>query len=248
MLAEIQRRKKSAVMVMFETPADGAYTIARNPAANVRSYRTAEMTDAQLMEVLAQLGRMPPGVSTQKGALGLQPEGQPLPFDLKGDRLGMTLEEFKTKHSRRVGVVSMPYCADSSPGQGNPMLWSEPWHVSAGLVNARIDLPSENNPPTIAGVRTELFLYHFVDARLYRMTVLFDTEAFHLIHNAMVQKYGPPAKESKERGELAWDNGASAIRLTRGSIRPKKASSLLVVHHQLQKSTEGRTPARSADL
>jgi hypothetical protein len=248
MLAEIQRRKKSAVMVMFETPTDGSYAISKRAEANVRSYRTAEMTDGQLMEVLAQLGRMPPGASTQKGALGLQPEGQPLPYDLKGDRLGMTLEEFKTKHSRRVGVVMMPYCADSSPGQANAMLWSEPWHVAAGLVNARIDLPSENNPPTIAGVRTELFLYHFVDGKLYRMTVLFDTEAFHLIHNAMVQKYGPPAKENKERMELVWDNGASAIKLTRGSIRPKKASSLLVVHHQLQKSAEGRAPARSADL
>jgi hypothetical protein len=248
MLAEIQRRKKSAVLVLFDTPADGSYAISTRTDANVRCSRTAEMTEGQLLEVLAELGKMTPGAANQKGALGLQPEGQPLPYELKGDRLGMTLEEFKAKHSRRVGVVPMPYCADSSPGQGNPALWSEPWHVAAGLVNARIDLPSENNPPTIAGVRTELLLYHFVDGKLYRMTALFDTELFHLIHDAAVQKYGPPTRENKERCELAWDNGVSSIKLTRGSIRPKKSSSLLVVHHELQKSSEGRQPARSADL
>jgi hypothetical protein len=248
MLAEIHRRKKSAVMVVFETPADGSYAINRKPEAMVRCYRTPDMTDAQLMQVLEQLGHMSQGMQNQKGGIGLQPEGAPLAYELKGDRLGMTLEDFKAKYARKVSGMTLPYCSDSSPGQPNSTLWSEPWHVAAGLVNARVELPSENNSPTIAGLKTDLFIYHFVDGRLFRMTVLFDTEAFHLIHNALVQKQGPPQRENKERMEIVWDNGVSTIKLTRGTMRPKKASTLLYIHNQLQKSAEGRAPKREADL
>jgi GNAT superfamily N-acetyltransferase len=53
------------------------------------------MNDSDLIEVLQELGHMSRGERTPKGALGLQPaEGAPTPFELKGDRLGMTLELF----------------------------------------------------------------------------------------------------------------------------------------------------------
>jgi len=248
MLAEISRRKKSAVMVIFETPASGSYEISKQPEANVRCYRTADMSDAQLMLVLEQLGHMSQGMRNLKGGIGLEAEGQPQPYELKGDRLGMTLEEFKAKYSRKVGGITLPYCSDSFPGQPNQALMAEPWYAAAGLINARIDLPSENNSPTIAGVRTDLFLYHFVDGRLYRMTALFDTEAFHLIHNALVQKQGPATRENKDKGELTWENGVSTIHLVRGAMYPKKPSRLVYFHNALQKSAEGRAPARASDL
>jgi hypothetical protein len=248
MLAEIQRRKKSAVMIVFETPADGSYALSRRPEANVRCYRTADMSEAQLMEVVAQVGRMSQGMRNQKGGIGLQPEGLPVAYELKGDRLGLTLAEFKTKYARKLGGITLPYCSDSCAGQANPTLWSEPWHVAAGLITGRVDLPSESNPPTIAGVRTELLLYHFVDEKLFRMTALFDTEAFHLIHNALLQKHGPPVRENRERMEMSWENGVSTIKLTRGTMRPKKASTLIFIHNQLQKSAEGRAPQRASDL
>jgi hypothetical protein len=249
MLVEVQRRKKSAVMIVFETPPPGeSYEISKRPEANVRCYRTGDMNEAQVMQVLEQLGHMSKGMQNQKGGIGLQPEGAPLPYELKGDRLGMTLEEFKAKYARNAGGVVMPFCADSCAGQAIAALNSEAWHVGAGLVNARVDLPSENSSPTIAGVKTEQFLYHFVDGRLYRMTVHFDTEAFHLIHAALVQKQGPAVKENKERGELWWENGVSTIHLIRGAMYPKKASRLIYFHNQLQKSAEGRAPKRETDL
>lgn len=248
MLAEIRRRQKSAVMVVFETPTTGSYELSKRPEANVRCYRTADMTDGQLMEVLEQVGHMSKGQRNQKGGIGLQGDGQPLPYELKGDRLGMSLEEFKTKYARRIGGMNMPYCSDATPGQANPAVWSEAWHAAARLVTGRIDLPSESNSPTVAGVKTELFLYHFVDEQLYRMTALFDTEAFHLIREALAQKQGPPAREIKEPLELTWENGASTIKLVRGTMRPKKHSSLIYVHNELAKSVEGRAPRRTADL
>jgi hypothetical protein len=248
MLAEIYRRKKSAVMVVFETPADSSYQISRQPEANARVYRTPEMSDAQVMEVLEQLGHMSQGMRNQKGGIGLQPEGAPPPFELKGDRLGMTLNEFKTKYARQAGGIQLPYCSDSCPGQANPTLWCEPWHAAAGLVNGRVDLPTENNPPTIANVKTENFFYHFVDGKLFRMSVLFDTEAFHLVHEALIKKHGPPQRKFEDRMEIIWENGVSTIKLIRGMMRPKKASSLLYIHNQLQKIAEGRTPQRATDL
>jgi hypothetical protein len=169
MLADIHRRQKSALMVVFETPTDDSYQISRKPEANARVYRTPEMSDAQVMEVLEQLGHMSQGMRNQEGGIGLQPGGARLPFELKGDRLGITLAEFKAKYARQLGGVQLPYCSDSCPGQANPTLWCEPWHAAAGLVNGRIDLPSENNPPTIANVKTETFFYHFVDGKHFRI-------------------------------------------------------------------------------
>jgi hypothetical protein len=248
MLAEIFRRKKSAVMVVFETPDSGSYELSRQPDANVRCYRTEDMSDVQLMQVLEHVGHMSQGKRNQKGGIGLQPDAEAIAFELKGDRLGMALDDFKAKYARRAGSITLPYTSESCPGQANASLWSEPWHVAAGLINARVELPSEGNSPTVAGVKTELMLYHFVDGRLFRITTLFDTEAFHLIREAIVAKHGAPTTEIKEPMELAWVNAVSTLRLVRGMMRPKKASMLVLVHHELQKAAEGRMPRRVDDL
>jgi hypothetical protein len=247
-VAEIARRKKSAVLLVFETPLDGSYDISAQPQANVRCFRTSDMNDAQLMQVLSELGKMTQGQPTVKGGVGLQSGPDELPFELKGDRLGITLRDFKTKYARALGGIRLPYCSDSSPGQPNATLWSEPWHAAAGIVHGRVELPSENNSPTVAGVKTEIFLYHFVDGRLFRMTALFDTEAFHLVREAMVQKYGTPARESKDPMELRWENAASAMYLVRGTMRPKKLSSIVLTHHELQALADSRVPQRETDL
>jgi len=116
-LAEIFRRKKSAVMVVFETPASGSYELSHQADANVRCYRTEDMTDAQLMQVLEHLGHMSQGKRNQKGGIGLQPDVEALAFELKGDRLGMTLDEFKAKYARKIGSITLPYTTVSCPGQ-----------------------------------------------------------------------------------------------------------------------------------
>jgi hypothetical protein len=248
MLAELRRRKKSAVLVVFDTPMDGSYALSRQRGANVRCYPTADMSDAQLMQVLDEVGRMSQGQRNAKGGVGLDPDSSVLPFELKGDRLGMTLADFKAKHARTIGGVKMPYTSESSAGHPNPTLWSEAWHAAAGIVHARVELPSENDSPTVAGVKTELFLYQFVDERLYRMMALFDTEAFHVVRAAIADKQGPPTSEVKDPMELAWDNGVSEIRLVRGMMRPKKASLLQYTHHELHSIADSRVPRRGDDL
>ncbi|HMO84443.1 MAG TPA: hypothetical protein PKC18_05915 [Lacipirellulaceae bacterium] len=247
MMAELGRRHKSAVLVVFDTPADGQYEISRRSDANVRCYRTSDMNESQLLAVLGELGAMAPGPRNQKGGVALR-TGPAEPFEFKGDRLGMSLGDFKLKHARKVGSMSLPFCSDAMPGQANASLWSEPWHAAAGLVTARVELPSENASPTVAGVKSDLALYHFVDGKLFRITVLFDTEAFHLVREALVAKQGPPTSETKDPLELAWSNDLATIHLVRGSMRPKKSSSLIYVHHDLQRLAESRTPQRTTDL
>jgi hypothetical protein len=248
MMAEIGRRRKSAVLIVFDTPRDGVYEIADGQQANVRCYHTPDMSDAQLMQVIADVGALSQGRRNDKGGLVLNPPQRDLPFELKGDRLGMTLADFKERHARTVGGMKMPYTSESSPGQANPTLWSEPWHAAAGIVHGRVELPSENQSPTVAGVKTELFLYHFVDGKLFRMTALFDTEQFHLVREALAAKHGPPTFEMKDPLELAWENAESTIRLVRGTMRPKKWSSLVLVHRGLQELADSRAPQRGADV
>ena len=46
---------------MFETPAFGSYAISRQHFANACCYRTGDMTDEQLAQVLGELPKMTPG-------------------------------------------------------------------------------------------------------------------------------------------------------------------------------------------
>jgi len=248
MMAELFRRKKSAVLVVFDTPTSGAYELSSQPDANVRCYRTEDMSDFQLMQVLEHVGRLSQGMRNAKGGIVLRPPGEVLAFELKGDRLGMTLDEFKAKYARKIGGITMPYCSDAAPGQGNSALWTEPWHAAAGLVSGRVDLPSEDASPTIAGVKTELMLYQFVDGLLYQISALFDTEAFHLIREALTAKHGPPLVGNKEPLEVSWQNAVSTIRLVRGTMRPKKPSLLQLIHHDLRQTALSRLPKRESDI
>ena len=72
-------------------------------------------------------------------------------YELKGDRLCMSLDEFKHKYARSSedGREKLPLCSDEAWGANKAALHVAPWHTQAGIIHARIDLPSENNPPTV---------------------------------------------------------------------------------------------------
>lgn len=248
MLAELRRRKKSAVLIVFDSPASGDYELSRQAGANVRCYSTADMDNQKMMQVLGEVGRMSQGQATSKGGVGLTPEG-PTPFELKGDHVGSTLAAFKKKYDRTLGAgLQAPFCSDSFPGQANEQLNTEPWHYAAGIVHARIDLPSEGASPTVGGVETEKLIYQFVDSRLFRISALFDTDSFHHIRQALYEKYGPANEEQQDPMQFTWRNEVSTVELQRGSIRPKKPSMLHIVHTELFRLFQSRVPTRASDL
>jgi len=248
MAAELSRRDRSAVLVMFDTPDSGVYELRDLMNAKVRCYSTNDMDDSKTLQALGSLGRIAQGIDQSREPDSVLMNEKLL--DFKGDRLGMSLADFKKKYKRKTGGIGMalPWCSSDSPGQRLQGLLSETWHSKCGIVHARIDLPVENNSPTVAGVKTELFLYQFIDARLFRMTAFFDTDSFHLVREAVMEKQGTPTSEVADPVQFVWDNGVCAAQLIRGKVRPKRASMLHYVHNRLFKEMEQRAPNITEDL
>jgi len=191
-----------------------------------------------------------------------EPKKPDLPYDLKGDRLGMSLEDFKTKYRHKVqgDPREAPSCSDQrgdAARESEPVstLGEESWHPKAKIVNARITFPFEDyevnkHTPTLAGVTTDLHLYRFVDDRLYRIEYVFPHSGFTEVQEAMVATYGKPkavtTKEyqnsfgAKFTGVICtWDNGVSGIILMERSV-DLKTSLLMYIHHELDKVVESR--------
>ncbi len=170
-------------------------------------------------------------------------------YELKGDRLGMSLEEFKQKYERSgEGGVRLPLCSDTAWGANKASLRSEPWHQKASIIHARVDMPSEDNSPTVAGVKSELLLYQFVDGKLFRIAALLPTDKFHVISEAAIQKFGPVTRETHKPRQLVWENPIAWVALTRGTVHPPEPSVLELVHRQLQHEADARVPVGAMDI
>lgn len=247
-VAELTTRDRSAVLVLFDTPESGQYEAQDLANAKVRCYSTDDMDDSKMLQALGNLGRIAQGID-QKREIQVEAATEKL-LEFKGDHLGMSLAEFKIKHKRKTsGIgVTLPWCSSDTPDRVIQGLLAEPWHAKYGIVHARVDLPVENNSPTVAGVKTELFLYQFLDARLARMTAFFDTDSFHVVREAIAEKHGTPTHEAEHPLQFIWDKGVATVHLVRGAIRPKKASLLHFAHNRLLKEMEQRTPKKTDDL
>ncbi len=179
------------------------------------------------------------------------------PFDLKGDRLGMSLQKFKAKYDRKVQGhnESAPFCSDAMPGQEISTLLAEPWHTRAGIVNCSITFPFEayrGGAPTIGDVKTELLVHHFVDGKLYRISAWFPHDGYLKVAAGMIARHGPPAHRETNSyqnrfgatftgEELIWDNAVSTIALTE-RFGDLNTSSLIFAHRKLSAIVETRTP------
>ena len=247
MVRELYCREQTALLLVFPTPADGSYDLAKIADADLKCIATEDINQprfAQLVESFTK--RFAP---RKKGGSGSGLSAEEMLFQLKGDRLGMSLEEFKEKYGRQVeGGHKLPLCSDTAFGANKASLHSEPWHRQAGIVHARVDLPAEDNSPTVAGVKTELLLYQFVDGKLFRISASFPTDQFHVVSEAAVKKYGDPTRETTKPRQLIWENPLAWVALTRGTVHPREASVLELVHRQLNEIASSRTPSGAADI
>lgn len=247
MVQELHHRGGSGLLVVFEPSADGSYDLADVPEHRLRCIVTEDIDQERFAQLLAGLGKRFGG-KKNGGGPAAAPEDQP--YDLKGDQLGMTLDEFRRRYARSVAgsPQRLPLCSDEAWGADRATLHVQPWHQAVGIVHARVDLPAEDDSPTIAGVKTELMLYHFVDGRLYRISAQFPTDLFHVVDKALVDKYGPPAREAKEPRQLEWENRVSSIVLSRGTVHPRTPSVLNLIHKELLTETESRVPKAAEDI
>jgi hypothetical protein len=245
MVRELFRRRQSAMLLVFPVPEDGTYDLSNVPDGELKCIATEDINQARFAQLVAGF--------TQRFAPRKKGQATPTPeemlFELKGDRLGMSLDEFKQKYERSgEGGVRLPVCSDTAWGANKASLRSESWHLKENIINARIDLPTEDNSPTVAGVKTELLLYQFVDGKLFRIAALLPTDKFHLISEAAIQKYGPVSRETHKPRQLVWENPIAWVSLTRGTVHPPEPSVLELVHRQLHHLADSRTPTSATDI
>ncbi len=247
MVRELHSRQQSALLLLFPTPADGCYDLAKVADADLKCIATEDINQPRFAELVDSfIKRFAP---RRKSGTGRGQSAEDMLYQLKGDRLGMSLDEFKQKYFRQLeGGHKLPICSDTAFGADKASLHSEPWHRQAGIVHARVDLPAENNSPTVAGVKTELLLYQFVDGKLFRISASFPTDQFHMVSEAAVKKYGAAAKETNKPRQLVWENPLAWVALTRGSVHPRESSVLELVHRQLHEVASSRAPTGAADI
>jgi hypothetical protein len=262
MVRELHDRNKSALLLVFEPSAEGSYDLADVPDAKLKCIATEDINQPRFTQLVASIGKRfaakrqaakPPAPAAEPSVIGRpigSASGPDEPYELKGDWLGMSLADFKQRYARFAadGRQDLPVCSDMPGYIGKAELHGEAWHRRAGIIHARIDHPLEDNSPTVAGVKTDLLLYQFVDGQLFRISALFATDLFHVVSEAVIEKYGPPTYETKQPRELVWENAVSRIVLTRGMVHPRTASSLHLVHKQLLETAESRTPKGAGDI
>jgi hypothetical protein len=261
MVRELHDREKSALLLVFEPSPEGSYDLADVPDAKLKCIATEDITPQRFAQLVSSFGKRfaprkpaPAPVKPPEPSVIGQLSGTPLdpdaPYELKGDQLGMGLANFKQKYARFTpdGRQDLPICSDQGWGLGKAELHSETWHRRASIVHARIDHPNDDNSPTIAGVKTDLLLYQFVDGQLFRISAFFATDLFHLVSEAVTKKFGTPAYEAKQPREFGWENAVSRIVLTRGTVHPRTPSTLHLIHKALLEVVESRIPHGAADI
>jgi hypothetical protein len=259
MVRELGTRGHSAVLFLFRPAGDGSYDISSLPDSELKCIGTEDINQARFGQWMASIVKRfgarkrttpSPSSSVIAGVAPAAMTPEQMLFELKGDRVGMSLEEFKQKYARSSedGREKLPLCSDEAWGANKAALLVAPWHAQAGIIHARIDLPSENNPPTVAGVRTELLLYQFIDGTLFRILASIPTDLFHLVSEAAVKKYGPVTSESQRPRQLVWENPLSSVTLTRGAVHPPEPSTLVVLHKELAKIAESRAATGVSDI
>ncbi len=248
MVRELFRRQQSAMLLIFPTPPNGSYDLANFPDSDLKCIATEDINQARFMQLVASFAqrygprKKGPGSSTTMSV-------DEMLYELKGDKLGMTLEEFKQKYERSgEGGTRLPLCSDTAWGANKASLRPQPWHQRAGIVHARIDLPSEDDSPTVAGVKTDLLLYEFIDGRLFRIVAWLPTDKFHLISDAAISKYGTVSRETQKPRQLVWENPMAWVALTRGLVHPPEPSVIELVHRQLHQVAESRVPSGATDI
>ncbi|MEX2317641.1 MAG: hypothetical protein WD669_10855 [Pirellulales bacterium] len=248
MMRELAARGQSAVLFLFRPTDEGSYDLADVPDADLKCIATEDINAARFGQLVESISKR--FAPRKRGPVVAGPAAEPFLYELKGDRLGMSLDEFKRKYARgeEGSRERLPVCSDEAWGASKAALHVAPWHRQAGIVHARIDQPAEDNSPTVAGVKTELLLYHFVDGQLFRISAFFPTDLFHLVSEAAVTKYGPVTNETQKPRQLVWENVLASVMLTRGTVHPPEPSTLILVYKPLAQIAESRAPRGAGDI
>lgn len=248
MIQELYRRGKSAVLSYANLTAAGPGSTANLGDTRIRCVVTDDVDQSELGNFFRRLAAL---ADKQRVArVAVQVDDADDLFELKGDRLGMSLDDFCRKYQQPAtnGRRRLPWLNTDTPGKRVPELLAPAWYAEAGIVCARTSVPGVDEPVTIAGVDTDAVIYQFVDGRLFQIMALFGTEAFHVIHQALVRKYGECISQNEAPRQLLWWTLSASIELTFGRLVPREPARLRIWHDTMLREAESREPSRHTDI
>ncbi len=167
----------------------------------------------------------------------------PTQFTFKGNYLGMSLQEFKTKNAGESVFINTgkakwngradkkynlevptPLCTDQYHG-----FLGDPGNEAPGEVFCNPS-PGDRNQSALqfAGLQAGSMFYRFLGGRLYEIEIHLTSHDFADVKAAFTQKFGAPTRTTAESyqngfgatwtGEVChWKSGSQAIALTEGS-------------------------------
>jgi hypothetical protein len=186
------------------------------------------------------------------------------PYELKGDRLGMSLAEFKARHYRKVGKKGhAPFCSDEGAAEVQK---TRPPFVDCALF-ARYEVPdSLDRLPsymTVANLNPWSYLFKFYEGQLFEIEVAFITlgppedlmSTYRRLYDALISTYGPPTTSEKrlrknrynEDFEIVlptWQNGVS----TRQLLWYGQEVDLIITHDVLYRRANQESYPNAPDL
>ncbi len=164
-----------------------------------------------------------------------------VPFDFKGNWLGMTLDQFRANNSgetfwikddtpskrgdrkQKAREVTTPFCTDQLRGFEGDLFPQEPGVV---LCNPE---PGDlyHKYREFAGINADMILYWFYDGRLFKIDISFPAAQFIPAQMAFQQKYGRPSAETSRAFQNKygatwngvadeWRRGTERIQMTEG--------------------------------
>jgi hypothetical protein len=251
---EATRRRdavKAELKANWSGPAEAKISALKQRLQELSDAQSSAKSNRALQEVQADRDW-----ETKQAALAAEKR----PFELKGDRLGMSLNLFKRKYDRAVegDPKHAPFCSDENPNIDFPSLLYNHEEGTAGIVKGSATFPFEEhglhpNFPTIAGVRANIYSYSFFNGQLYEITILFHQPNYAQVADALKTKYGNPNSSEtqsyqngfgvKFQGDvLTWKNEVSAMVLTERAGNADD-SLLRLVHYELNKAASASTTA-----
>lgn len=195
------------------------------------------------------------------------------PYDIKGDKLGMSLEEFKKHHySFHAGSPKLhvpdstgPFCTDRADSE----MFLSADEAAAGVVScypawsvyrpglANLNRATHAEAETLANVELQGIAFHFYKGQLFKIIVIFPAEGYDIMKVAFAEKFGAPviiphelqnAYGAKFDGEESnWTNGVSSIQMKRRAS-DLSTGGMVMLLPDIQKQVEAAMPKKPKDL
>ena len=148
----------------------------------------------------------------------------PQPYDIKGERLGMSFEEFKKNHynfragnpQKHIKDAFSPHCVT---GKSDVFLMLSVEEAAIGItacypgIDPLDELILHKHPgPTLANQKLQAYTFYFYKGKLFKIIAVFKADEYDAMKAAFIEKFGKTFLERSN--SIIWSNGISTVGLT----------------------------------